>query len=226
MPRGVALTRRSASPTSSGRPARATRAGQRHGLGGRLRGAVDHDDRRAPACASARTTARAAPPAPEDGHRPAGEVEALVDLEGVDEPGPVGVVAHAARPPRRCTQFTAPRASASAREPVERGEDGRLVGHGDRQPFQAEGPHAAHGQAGGAFRHLEGQVGPVEAAGGERGVEDGRRQRVADRQPDHAGRARVARDAPLMPSGTGSAAARGRGRRTAPWPAGTRCSCR
>ena len=57
-----------------------------------------------------------------------------------------------------------------------------------------ERPHAAEGQPGGAFGHLEGEVGPVEAGGAERGVEDGGRQGVADRRADDAGGAGVPGD--------------------------------
>ena len=168
MPSGVALTTRSASPTSSGRPTRADGPGQRDGpLGGLRRAVDDHDLRRARPAASARATARPAPPAPTTAQRRPSTSMPSSSRSASTRPGP---------------SVLSPRRSAAAardavhraeglgvgRQLVEAVEHRRLVGHRDRQAVEAERPHAAEGQAGGALGHLEGEVGPVEPGGARR----------------------------------------------------------
>ena len=158
------------------------------GSGERLSTAIDA----APPLASARATARPAPPAPTTDAARAGHLDALVEPERVEEARARRCCRRAAAPPCRVMQFTAPSASRVVGQLVEALDHRGLVGHRDRQALEPERPHPAHGQAGGALRHLEGEVGPVEPRGREGGVEDGRRQRVPDRRADHAGGSGVA----------------------------------
>ena len=214
----MALTTRSTSPTSSGRPTRATgpasATARSAGSGERLTTTTSD----APAAASARATARPAPPAPTTAHRRPVDVDAVVDAQRVDQPGAVGVVAAQETAVARDAVHRA-EGLGIGRQLVEAVEHRGLVRHRDRQPVEPERPHPAERQAGGALGHLEGEVGPVEPGGGERGVEDRRRQRVADRRADDAGRAGV-------PGDHAATRSPGRPRGTAPWRRGTRCCCR
>ena len=130
---------------------------------------------------------------------PARRVEAGVGPQRRHEAGAVGVVADEPTPSRGATQLTAPSrprpAWADARRPA--------VGH--RRSCAASSPTAprcraracASSAAGRlARRHLERDVDPVEPGGRERGVEDGRRERVADRDR------RSPRPAGVRPAGT------------------------
>ena len=127
------------------------------------------------------------------------------------------------RSPSRTTQFTAPSRSACGAELVDQLGHVGLVGHGDRQPLDAERPHGVEGRrplrrpATSKARYT--QSSPARR---ERRVEDGRRARVADRDRRSRAASRVA------PRSQGRRLIRRAGPAAGPssWPAGSRCSRR
>ena len=197
-PRGVALTIRSASvvPTSSkdrtskGVPtASATRRAGTARSGDRTTIVTDPT----PIRPSARTQARAAPPAPVRQRPAPSRVDAQVFGEEALEPGRIGVV------PDEVLALDDDGVDGpqelGVRGPLVDGVgDGLLVRHRDVRAGGAEGTEA--GDRGGDLPGLDGHrhVHPVQTRRGERRVVDHGRQAAADRPADHAGHARGAAD--------------------------------
>ena len=147
------------------------------------RRAVDHDDvggaglgQGGHAAPAPRRRRRARPPAP-------GRVDAVVDAEGVDEAGPVGVVALEPSV-AGTTQFTAP-SRARRRQGVARPGATSLVRHGDDEPSSPGPPHPASACGPTGLATSKARYSPVEPDRREGGVVQHRRQRVADRRADH-----------------------------------------
>ncbi len=182
----------------------------------------------APASARPSTSARAAPPAPSTAHRRPATVKPASAASEATKPGP-SVLWPTSRSPSATTQLTACNRRAVSRQiaPGRRLQavgHRRLVRHGHRQPGQGQGAHGVQRRLCPALGHLEGHVHPVEAGGGEGGVEDLGRARMTDRITDHR----------RHPGGAGGRAASRRSvtprtdLRPWPWrwPAGSRCSWR
>ena len=181
MPTDVALTTRSAAGTSSsvptrpGRPASAAASSPPPEL--RFTTATSA----APASATAATTARprrrhrAPPPA---GHRPTSAERRRTRRRRC-----CGRRGGPSRPRR---SSTAPSRAAAGVQLVADARRDVLQRHRDRQPGQRRArPHPRSAASGVTFGDLEGDVGPVEPEGGEGGVVQDRRQRVADGRAEH-----------------------------------------
>ncbi len=183
MPTDVAFTTRSAAArsaaSSSARPTRPRSPARAAATAARSAVRFTTVTWRAPAAARAPTTARAAPPAPSTTQRrSAGTKPTGSSASEARKPTP-SVLWPTSRDPSRTTQFTASRARACSLSSSTRWATSRLVRHGHRQTVDAQRPHAVEGGTGATRFDLEGEEDPVQPGGGEGGVVDGRRARVA-----------------------------------------------
>ncbi|HEY1116890.1 MAG TPA: hypothetical protein VGE43_04250 [Acidimicrobiales bacterium] len=101
------------------------------------------------------------PACPEDHAPSTGRVDAVL-AERVDEAAAVGVVADEAVAVAP-DAVHGPQGHRVVGEGVDGGGRSRLVGHGHRQPLEAQGPHAREGGLDLPRCHREGDVHPVEA---------------------------------------------------------------
>ena len=118
--------------------------------------------------------------------RGASDVQARVVPQRVEEAGAVGVVPHQAIVPVEHAVHRA-QLGRHRRRLVDRAVGGGLVGHGHQQPAEVQRAHGLDRGGTLAGRHLQCHERPVRPGGGEGGVEDGGRQRVAHRPADHRG---------------------------------------
>ena len=165
-------------PTPPGPPPRPGRGGLGRGAGGPVH--HHHLGRAGVGQGQDHGPGRAAGARPPGSAAPAGSKPAPRGAAPPGIPAP-SVESPTSAPSRRVTQFTTPSRRATGGALVDRSDGRLLVGHGHRQPGDAEGPHPGQGvarAAGGDGKATDTQSRPE---GVEGGVVQQRRQRVARR---------------------------------------------
>src|SRR5437763_717960 len=126
----------------------------------------------------------------------AGRIEPLVGPEGVEGPGPVGVVAEKLTAPFPHHGVDGTQGLGRGCEAVEGAHDVGLVGHRHRQSGEPDVARPLGRRRRPPGRHLEGGEDPVELEGPKGGVVDDGRHRVPDGMADHGRHPRRPRKLP------------------------------
>ena len=158
----------------------AGRAGQRGGRLGTLRRAIDHGHVRGSGATQGMDHCACRSSRPDDHGPSAHRIEGRVVSQAVQKSGPVRVVPdqEVAIGHHAVDGIEGP---GVAGQQVDGGGHRLLVGHGDREPPDAQRPHLLQRTGRPSLGDLHGNACPVQAGLGERRVHEGRRQRVADR---------------------------------------------